>query len=215
MSSWDKILRWQCLGLQGALLSQVSEPIRFSSLIIGCDKLMDISALSLSARLPALHLPEPYGLVSPPLVLNKTIEGGRDLQGQCTTSLNWNARDQTSETMDLSECAWLFQTPLSRLSRIELFRLYSDLRRECPRGTVDDVASEDTETSADSDAMPDPSTTPPEGDKTPPGSGQTYHQAKQLDKEYCSARKQFLAGVQSQLKSHWVTKSPSMFEFSL
>lgn len=197
MSTWDKIYRWQSLGVQGTLLAQFIQPIHFTSVVIGSHHIEDLSVLALNRRTPQEESPAVPGAVATELALYET-SGRRTVHRQWGKSLNWIAGDEAIEAIDTDSlsithvCNDSAPTALgpggvSRLCRRSLFQLYHVLcakRHGC---------SESAGCS-------------PKG---------TYGQAKRAHDRCWNERCAFITKAEVGLKSPWVDKSEELSQFHL
>ena len=136
MSCSDKVCRWNVLGLQGGLLSNLIEPIYLESLTLGY--LYDHGHLSraVCCRLDKDSkldddLPMPFYVNHPWLGRISRYDVSRETEKTNNISINWCACDTAPEVTDGRIGAGLTRTDYgpspSRLCKLELFRRFRDV----------------------------------------------------------------------------------------
>ena len=153
MSCSDKILRWNVLGLQGALLSQFMEPVYMSSLTLGSLHHHGHLSRAVCCRVREIKEDLPTGFTVNHPSLGRAGGGDemkRHTEKTSNFSLNWALGDNKAELTDgvtgrpvTGQCLLPSPTPLSRISKASLFSLFVTL---CKNSDCDEV---DTTTYSD------------------------------------------------------------------
>ncbi|CAF1111377.1 unnamed protein product [Adineta ricciae] len=133
MSCSDKIFRWNVLGIQGALLSHLIEPIYLHSITIGFPYHYGHLCRALCCRLQEYfhsnRLPDPYRLNHPRI--GHTNLKWKEVTNQTTNSydsLNWNIQDKTIELIEPSVGKRRPNNEVSRLCKKNFFELFKTIR---------------------------------------------------------------------------------------
>ncbi|CAF3891308.1 unnamed protein product [Rotaria sp. Silwood2] len=133
MSCSDKIFRWNVLGIQGAVLSNVIQPVYLHSITIGFPFHYGHLCRALCCRLQEYFnsnpLSEPYRLNHPLIGHTKLkwTEKNHRNNNNSYDSLNWNIKDNTIELIEPSLGKRKPNNEPSRLCKSEIFQLYKNI----------------------------------------------------------------------------------------
>uniref|UniRef100_A0A8D3AB21 Adenosine deaminase RNA specific B1a n=1 Tax=Scophthalmus maximus TaxID=52904 RepID=A0A8D3AB21_SCOMX len=121
MSCSDKIARWNVVGFQGSLMSYFTEPIYFSSIILGSLYHADHLSRAMYQRIAEIEdLPQPFSL-NRPLLSGISNTEARQPGKAPNFSVNWTVGDQALEVIN----ATTGKDDLGRPSRLCKHGLYS------------------------------------------------------------------------------------------
>ncbi|KAI3365930.1 hypothetical protein L3Q82_009694 [Scortum barcoo] len=125
MSCSDKIARWNVVGFQGSLMSYFTEPIYFSSIILGSLYHADHLSRAMYQRITEIEdLPQPFSL-NRPLLSGISNTEARQPGKAPNFSVNWTVVDQGLEVIN----ATTGKDDLGRPSRLCKHALYSHWMR--------------------------------------------------------------------------------------
>ena len=146
MSCSDKVLRWNVLGLQGALLSQFMEPLYMSSLTLGSLHHHGHLSRAVCCRANGVEssLPFSFTLRHPSL---GRAQGGdemkRHTEKTTSFSLNWAFGDEKAELSDGVNGRLQTDSGAPRISKASLFSTFANLHTKVngsvPKATYSDV----------------------------------------------------------------------------
>ncbi|XP_062321968.1 double-stranded RNA-specific adenosine deaminase isoform X2 [Osmerus eperlanus] len=149
MSCSDKILRWNVLGLQGALLSHFLHPIYLKSITLGYLYSHGHLTRAVCCRLArdgeafTKALPPPYTLNHPEVGRVSVYDSTRHTGKTKESSVNWSQPDHiTVEVLDGTKGK--LDGPkldVSRVSKSNLFRVFRTLCQRCGREELLDLPS--------------------------------------------------------------------------
>ncbi|KAK1789202.1 hypothetical protein P4O66_015146 [Electrophorus voltai] len=185
MSCSDKIARWNVVGIQGSLMTYFTEPIYFSSIILGSLYHADHLSRAMYQRIADIeHLPQQFTL-NRPLLSGISNAEARQPGKAPNFSVNWAVGDQGPEVINATTGKDDMGRP-SRLCKHALYsrwvRLHSKL---CSTLLI---------------KVPKPT---------------SYHEAKQAAMEYHSAKQTLIKAFQKAGLGAWVKKPIEQDQFSL
>lgn len=132
MSCSDKIARWNVLGLQGALLSSVVQPIYLHSIVLGSLLHPNHMYRAICGRLEKAiqGLPPPYRLNKPKLALVTSSEARCQLKPP-NYSINWTAGQAQIEIIN-SFTGKTVCNKISRLTKQCMFQRFAKVVQKLP-----------------------------------------------------------------------------------
>ncbi|XP_048728595.2 uncharacterized protein LOC125646393 [Ostrea edulis] len=191
MSCTDKLCRWNIVGMQGALLSHLLDPVYLDSLTLGL--LYDHGHLSraMCCRLSRgntdinSQLPDPYHLNHPWLGRVTVCDVPRETQKTKALSVNWCYGDARPEVTDgtLGLCCTSIEKTL--FSRCTKRNLYNSFKEVCSKFGKNSLLN-----------------------------FQTYGKTKLAAKEFQTAKKAILLKIKENNYGTWVSKPPEEEMFS-
>ncbi|KAK2849849.1 hypothetical protein Q7C36_008632 [Tachysurus vachellii] len=185
MSCSDKIARWNVVGIQGSLMSYFTEPIYFSSIILGSLYHADHLSRAMYQRIADIeHLPQQFTL-NRPLLSGISNAEARQPGKAPNFSVNWAVGDQGLEVIN----ATTGKDDMGRPSRLCKHALYSRWVR---------LHSKFSSTLRIKVAKPS-----------------SYHEAKQAAVEYHAAKQTLIKAFQKAGLGAWVKKPIEQDQFSL
>lgn len=185
MSCSDKIARWNVIGVQGSLLSYFTEPVYFSSLILGSLYHADHLSRAMYQRIADIDdLAQPFH-INKPLLSGISNTEARQPGKAPNFSVNWTVGDQGLEIIN----ATTGKDDLGRPSHLCKHALYS--RWVCLHAKL-------TETLRIGGSRPS-----------------SYHEAKQASTEYHTAKQNLFKAFYKAGLGAWVEKPIEQDQFSL
>ncbi|CAF3662694.1 unnamed protein product [Rotaria socialis] len=136
MSCSDKLCRWNFIGLQGALLSTLIDPIYYTSVIIGSLYHREHIRRALFSRIEhkVNHIPAPYGLRKPFISDISSLEL-RNKTRPSNYAFIWNCIDRKCEVIDSFSGLTISREP-SLISKAVLFRQWINLMIKIQSETI-------------------------------------------------------------------------------
>ncbi|XP_037552315.1 double-stranded RNA-specific editase 1-like isoform X2 [Nematolebias whitei] len=185
MSCSDKIARWNVVGVQGSLMSYFTEPIYFSSIILGSLYHADHLSRAMYQRITEIEaLPQSFSL-NRPLLSGISNTEARQPGKAPNFSVNWTVGDSGLEVIN----ATTGKDDLGRHSRLCKHALYSRWTRlHCKLSSTLRIRT----------AQPS-----------------SYHEAKQAAVEYHSAKQTLFKAFHKVGLGAWVKKPIEQDQFSL
>uniref|UniRef100_A0A8C1BXI3 Adenosine deaminase RNA specific B1a n=1 Tax=Cyprinus carpio carpio TaxID=630221 RepID=A0A8C1BXI3_CYPCA len=185
MSCSDKIARWNMIGVQGSLLSHFTEPIYFSSLILGSLYHADHLSRAVYQRIADMDdLPKPFAL-NRPLLSGISNTEARQPGKAPNFSVNWTVGDQGLEIIN----ATTGKDDLGRPSHLCKHALYS--RWVCLHAKLSETL------------------------RIQGSRQGSYHEAKQAAVEYHAAKQTLFNAFYKAGLGAWVEKPIEQDQFSL
>uniref|UniRef100_A0AAR2LTF8 Adenosine deaminase RNA specific B1b n=1 Tax=Pygocentrus nattereri TaxID=42514 RepID=A0AAR2LTF8_PYGNA len=185
MSCSDKIARWNVVGIQGSLMSYFTEPIYFSSIILGSLYHADHLSRAMYQRIADIEdLPQQFTL-NRPLLSGISNAEARQPGKAPNFSVNWTVGDQGLEVIN----ATTGKDDMGRPSRLCKHALYSRWVR---------LHSKLSPTLRIKVSKPS-----------------SYHEAKQAAVEYHTAKQTLIKAFQKAGLGAWVKKPIEQDQFSL
>jgi len=127
MSCSDKILKWNVLGVQGALLSYFINPIYLENIVIGLHYHYDALYRALYKRAAKVHdLPGLFRLNKPFFGTPGTFEVSRDTSKATSNSFNWHHRMENVEAVNAVTGQTVVLSP-SRLCKLQFFDKFMEI----------------------------------------------------------------------------------------
>nr|XP_054602485.1 double-stranded RNA-specific editase B2 [Nothobranchius furzeri] len=186
MSCTDKIAKWSVVGLQGALLSHLVEPVYLYSLTVGTLRHAGHLSRAMAHRLaPVRHVPFPYQrqqLLIGYLSSREVWSAGKAPE----VSLNWSYGDQTLEEISTSTGKRRDSGTPSRLCRCSMFTCWLKLQEQLTGAVLD-----------------------------PEASTRTYSASKMSAGRYQRALQQFSSCLQGGGLGTWIRKPPKSLQVQL
>uniref|UniRef100_A0A8C7XNZ9 Adenosine deaminase RNA specific B1b n=1 Tax=Oryzias sinensis TaxID=183150 RepID=A0A8C7XNZ9_9TELE len=179
------LCRWNVVGIQGSLMSYFTEPIYFSSIILGSLYHADHLSRAMYQRIADIEdLPQPFSL-NRPLLSGISNAEARQPGKAPNFSVNWTVGDQALEVIN----ATTGKDDMGRASRLCKHTLYSRwVRLHCKLSSILRIK------------VPKPS---------------SYHDAKQAATEYHSAKKALIKAFHKAGLGAWVKKPIEQDQFPL
>lgn len=132
MSCSDKIARWNILGVQGALLSSIIEPIYLHSIVLGSLLHPEHMYRAVCGRIEKAiqGLPPPYHLNKPRLALVTSAEPRNQAKAP-NFGINWTIGDTDVEVVN-SLTGKTISNQSSRITKAAFFRKFANLLKVMP-----------------------------------------------------------------------------------
>ncbi|XP_057310124.1 double-stranded RNA-specific editase 1-like [Hydractinia symbiolongicarpus] len=127
MSCSDKILKWNALGVQGALLSYFTEPIYLQGIVVGLHYHYEALYRALYKRAGRMKdCPEAYALNKPCLGTPTNADINRDTSKANSNSFNWYSEQKNVEAVNATTGKTVVQSP-SRLCKLNFYDQFMQL----------------------------------------------------------------------------------------